>query len=155
MRFRAALKGWVAPHSTPVRGDKRRIHIVAIIYLSFLAALQLCTACGYYTCASLPQVNWSDPPAIVYGAVLSSAQLNATADNAGTFEYLPSIGTLLPAGRHVLSVRFTPADRSRYSPVTKSVNLAVEKASPVISWPSPPAMPAGTPLTSSQLHPLF
>ena len=38
------------------------------------------------------------PATISYGIALSSTQLNATANVAGTFTYLPAAGTVLKAG---------------------------------------------------------
>ena len=72
-----------------------------------------------------PAVIWPTPAAIFYGTALSGAQLNATSTVAGTFAYSPSAGTVLPAGTHTLSVTFTPADATDYSPVTESVSLTV------------------------------
>ena len=55
-----------------------------------------------------PVITWNAPAAIVYGAPLGSAQLNATANVAGFFVYSPAAGATLPAGvhaqRHVYAV---------------------------------------------------
>jgi len=62
-----------------------------------------------------PTLSWNHPAAIVYGAPLSAGQLNATATIAGTFSYLPGVGTVLPAGAgRSLSATFTPADPANF-----------------------------------------
>ena len=77
----------------------------------------------------LPKITWSNPPAITYGIALGSAQLNATADVAGSFSYTPALGTVLGAGQgRVLSVTFTPNDLLNYERVTVTVGIDVLKA---------------------------
>ena len=49
-----------------------------------------------------PTITWPAPAAITYGTALSSTQLNATANLAGTFAYTPTAGTVLTAGSHTL-----------------------------------------------------
>ena len=74
-------------------------------------------------------VAWRRPPQIVYGTVLSSAQLNATANIPGTFVYSPPLGTVLPASSgQMLSVTFTPADSVNYQPYTTNVLITVQPA---------------------------
>ncbi len=76
-----------------------------------------------------PVITWTHPADIVYGTPLGSAQLNATASVAGTFNYSPPPGTVLNVGsNHVLSVRFAPADAERYGPAEASVRLNVRPA---------------------------
>ncbi len=98
-----------------------------------------------------PTVTWATPSAITYGTPLSAAQLNATGSVTGTFSYSPAAGTVLHAGVQTLSVTFTPADTSDYSPVTTSVTLTVNQAVPLLTWPTPAAISYGTPLSSTQL----
>ena len=43
-------------------------------------------------------ITWANPADITYGTALSATQLNATADVAGTFAYMPVAGTVLNAG---------------------------------------------------------
>ena len=99
-----------------------------------------------------PVVTWAVPAAITYGTVLGGPQLNATASVAGTFTYSPAAGTLLGAGTQTLQVKFTPADAVSYTSVNKSVSLAVKQATPVLTWPVPAAITAGTALTAAQLN---
>lgn len=72
------------------------------------------------------EIKWPTPHPVPYGTALSDQQLNATASVPGSFAYGPSAGNVLPAGRHMLSAIFTPADRARYSAMQASVPLQVE-----------------------------
>jgi hypothetical protein len=100
---------------------------------------------------NVPVVSWTPPAAISYGTALSSTQLNATANVAGTFAYTPAQGTILPAGTQTLSVLFTPNDTQTYSSATATVSLTVNQATPVITWPTPAAVAAGSALSATQL----
>ena len=71
-----------------------------------------------------PTITWSNPAAIAIGTPLGAAQLNATANVAGTFVYTPPAGTILPAGTSQLSVAFRP-NNGNYSPATKTVQITV------------------------------
>jgi len=64
-----------------------------------------------------PSLSWSPPADIVFGTELSALQLNAACDDdiEGTFEYSPAAHTILNAGEHELSVKFTPCDLFDYS----------------------------------------
>jgi hypothetical protein len=73
-------------------------------------------------------VAWSNPSNITYGTALSAAQLTATANVAGSFEYSPALGTILNAGTHNLSVTFTPADAANHSGATAAVSIVVARA---------------------------
>jgi hypothetical protein len=72
-----------------------------------------------------PIVTWATPAPITHGAALGSAQLNATADVAGTFAYSPAAGTKPAAGTRTLSVTFTPTDIGNYTTAKASVTLVV------------------------------
>src|SRR6202011_1283898 len=56
------------------------------------------------------------------------------------------------AGSATLSVTFTPTDTTNYITVTKTVQLTVNKATPVITWGPPAAITYGTALSSTQLN---
>src|SRR5206468_1616458 len=99
-----------------------------------------------------PAVSWSSPPDIVYGTVLSGAELNATANAPGTLAYSPAAGTVLGAGPQTLAVTFTPTDAANYSGATASVLLNVTKATSTIAWPTPSDIVYGTALGASQLN---
>jgi hypothetical protein len=98
-----------------------------------------------------PTVTWPAPAAIVYGTSLSAAQLDATASVAGSFAYSPAAGAVLGAGTQTLSVTFTPTNTTDYNPVTTTVSLTVNQATPAITWASPAAITYGTALSAAQL----
>ena len=99
-----------------------------------------------------PVITWNNPPGIVYGTALSATQLNATASVAGTFVYTPAAGSIPAAGTDTLSVTFTPTDTTDYSTVTKTVQITVTQAAPVITWNNPASITYGTALSATQLN---
>ena len=99
-----------------------------------------------------PIVTWANPAGISYGTALSAAQLNATANVAGTFVYSPAAGTVLDAGTQPLSVTFTPTDGVNYSTATAGVSIVVGKTAPIVSWANPAGIVYGTALSSTQLN---
>ena len=101
---------------------------------------------------NVPVITWNTPAAITYGAALGNSQLNATANVAGTFSYNPAAGTVPKGGTQTLSVTFTPTDTKTYSAATASVQLTVNKATPVVTWPAPAPISAGTALSATQLN---
>jgi RHS repeat-associated protein len=74
---------------------------------------------------AVPKITWATPAAIPVGTALSSTQLNATANTAGTFTYSPAAGVVLAAGTQTLSVNFAPSNTTEYAPATASVQLTV------------------------------
>ncbi len=77
-------------------------------------------------------LTWPSPAAISAGTALSDAQLNATAQVAGTtttvagaFFYTPPAGTMLGAGTHLLNVAFTPTDAVNYLGAMATVSITV------------------------------
>jgi Flp pilus assembly CpaE family ATPase len=105
------------------------------------------------TVAKIPSViEWPAPAPITYGARLSAAQLCATASVPGTFDYNPALGAVLAAGKHKLSVAFTPRDSQEYSTSQASVSLAVARATPSVEWPIPAPIPEGIALGAVQLN---
>jgi hypothetical protein len=99
----------------------------------------------------VPTVTWNTPAAISYGTALSATQLSATASVAGAFAYTPAAGTVLRAGTRKLSATFTPTDKKTYTAATAVVWLKVNQATPVITWPAPAPIAAGTALSAAQL----
>src|SRR5439155_1302971 len=100
-----------------------------------------------------PPITWPTPSGITYGTALSATQLNATANTAGTFAYLPAAGTVLNAGAsQSLSVTFTPTDTANYTTATASVSISVAKATPTITWAAPGGITYGTALSATQLN---
>ena len=98
-----------------------------------------------------PTITWATPAGIIYGTVLSGAQLNATTAVAGSFVYTPALGNVLSAGTNTLSVAFTPTDAVNYTTATKTVQLTVGQATPPITWTAPTGVSYGTALSSAQL----
>src|ERR1700677_4823948 len=101
-----------------------------------------------------PAITWGKPAAISYGTALSSTQLNATANVAGTFTYTPAAGTVLKAGTQTLSAVFTPTN-STYSAATATVQLTVNQATPAITWAALAPIATGTALSAPQLTATF
>ena len=75
-----------------------------------------------------PVVSWSAPGSIAYGTPLGAAHLAARATVAGQFAYGQTMGTLLGAGTHELTVLFTPIDSSNYTTATGATTLTVDRA---------------------------
>jgi Flp pilus assembly CpaE family ATPase len=97
-------------------------------------------------------VDWPVPEDIPYGTALGATQLNATATVPGTFVYTPGPGYKLPAGTHTLWVTFTPESAAGEEPLQTSVSITVTKATPVITWPEPAAIPSGAAIGAAQLN---
>ncbi len=104
------------------------------------------------TAKPVPTITWPTPAAIVYGTALGATQLDAAASVPGTFAYSPAAGTVFTAGQHTLSAVFTPNDSTDFSSAIASVVLTVSPATPVLSWPTPAAVPTGTILSATQLN---
>jgi hypothetical protein len=102
--------------------------------------------------SNVPTITWAAPAAITYGTALSSTQLDAKANVAGTFTYTPAAGTVLKAGKQTLAVTFTPSDTKTYSAATASAQLTVNQAAPVITWAAPASIATGTALGAAQLN---
>lgn len=120
-----------------------------------ICAVRVLSGCGGGGSSSTTPVTstitWSAPAAITYGTALSSTQLNATANYAGTFTYSPASGTVLSAGTHTLNATFTPSDSTKATSATATNSITVNKATPAITWSTPTAVTVGTALSSAQL----
>jgi hypothetical protein len=80
-----------------------------------------------------PVLAWNAPAPITHGTPLSTTQLNATANVAGSFTYTPAAGTVIEAGpSRTLSATFTPADAANYDAGTVSTTIVVHKAVPTV-----------------------
>lgn len=101
---------------------------------------------------AMPRIIWPTPEPIVYGTPLSTGQLNATASEDGTFEYYPTMGTVLAVGEHTPSVTFRARDNEDYPSVQTAVLLSVVMAKPSISWNPPETISAGTALSANELN---
>jgi hypothetical protein len=100
----------------------------------------------------VPALAWSSPAAIVYGSILDTAQLNATANVPGTFTYSPAAGAVLSAGINILHAGFTPADAVHYTAGSATVSMSVQQAISVLAWGTPAAITYGTLLNATQLN---
>jgi hypothetical protein len=99
-----------------------------------------------------PTVTWTTPTAITYGTPLSATQLNASSTVSGSFNYTPTLGTVLGVGPQTLSVTLTPTDATDYTTATTTVQLTVNQATPTVSaWPTASAITFGQTLASSTL----
>jgi hypothetical protein len=105
----------------------------------------------------LPLITWLPPADITYGTPLGAAQLNASADAAGTFTYSPAAGTVLGVTDTpvILTVTFVPAeDESQVfdtatattfiSVAPAPLTLAVNPATKLYLDPLPPFSTAAT-----------
>lgn len=78
-----------------------------------------------------PVITWANPADIISGTLLSTTQLNATADVPGVFIYTPAVGTKLDVGTNQdLKVDFTPTDLVNYNTISKTVKINVTAAEP-------------------------
>ena len=97
-----------------------------IFPLFIIGASLMFTNCKKEVTKKDPVITWANPADITYGMLLSSTQLNATADLSGTFDYTPAIGTKLEVGANQdLNVVFTPSDLVGYNKTTKKVKINV------------------------------
>jgi len=80
---------------------------------------------------AVSMVTWPTPADIIQGTPLGAAQLNASANVAGSFAYSPAFGTVLPVGSgQALSVVFTPIDTGNYTQATATVLINVLAVQP-------------------------
>jgi len=93
-----------------------------------------------------PPIVWATPAPIIYGTALSSTQLDATSQLAGSFSYTPVAGTVLAVGTQTLNTTFTPTDIIDYTTKTASVSLQVLPATPnaVLTSSANPIFATGT-----------
>lgn len=75
-----------------------------------------------------PVITWPQPAPITNPAPLTTTQLDAMANVAGTFVYSPSAGTVLAPGNQTLTTTFAPDDATDYDTATASVTLVVNPA---------------------------
>ena len=99
-----------------------------------------------------PAVAWSTPASIAYGTALTTKQLRAMASAPGKFVYTPPVGEILAAGVHTLTVDFTPTDTASFTTAQATVQIAVTKATPAITWQAPAAISYGTALSARELN---
>ena len=95
----------------------------------------------------------TDPTAeaITYGQTLAEATLSGgAASQEGSFAWADN--TVKPnAGTASVEVVFTPNDADNYLSSSTTIELTVNKATPVITWPTANSMSAGHPLSDAAL----
>jgi RHS repeat-associated protein len=90
-----------------------------------------------------PTITWATPAAIPYGTPLSSTQLNASMNTAGTCYYTPDTGIVLEVGTQTLAVDCVPNDMVDYNiPAEQTVSLTVSQSTPSIWISNLPASAA-------------
>ncbi|MEY2408983.1 MAG: hypothetical protein QOF48_1653, partial [Verrucomicrobiota bacterium] len=100
-----------------------------------------------------PVVTWPRPANISYGQSLGAAQLNATANVAGSFAYAPLAGVVLNVGNNQsLLATFTPTATTNYETVIRTNLITVTPGIPLITWSSPAPVTNGTVLGAVQLN---
>jgi hypothetical protein len=103
-----------------------------------------------------PTITWPAASGITYGQTLASSTLsggsalNGTTTVTGSFAFTTPT-TAPTAGTDPESVTFTPTDTTDYNPVTGSVNVVVNKATPTITWPAASGITYGQTLASATL----
>jgi hypothetical protein len=91
-----------------------------------------------------PVITWATPADIVYGTALGASRLNAAADVAGAFVYIPALDTVPAAGENqTLRVNFTPDDGINYNGATAEVSINVMKADQAITFAELPDVEYG------------
>ena len=128
--------------SVPGNGDTGDVIVVSVTPNDGTLNGATVTDTATVTGPAVPTIAWSTPAAIVYGTLLGSSQLDATASALvdgqivnvpGTFTYTPLAGTLLAAGTQTLNVSFLPTDTTDYTPATGSTTLIVSPAPLTVS----------------------
>ena len=100
-------------------------------------------------------IFWEIPAVIRAGIELSSSVLNAICNEGidGIIEYYPPVGTVLPAGDHILAATFTPSNEAQYASSKSFVQLkVVEPVFVHILWSPPAKIIFGTELSKIQLN---
>jgi len=134
-----------------VRSTDRKSRSRTLAVAAAACLLTVCWSCGGTSAPFTLDTNWPKPAAISYGTPLSATQLDASASVPGMFVYSPASGTVLGVGVQTLAATFTPSDPDHNNPVSCSTTLMVTPATPVITWPTPPAISQGTALSATQL----
>lgn len=92
----------------------------------FSVILLLTSGCGDAFVKLDPEITWENPKDIGAGVLLSSTQLNAIADVAGTFIYTPDLGVTLDKGENQeLKVEFIPKHLTAFNSVNHTVLINV------------------------------
>ncbi|MEI6084335.1 MAG: MBG domain-containing protein [Verrucomicrobiota bacterium] len=144
----------VATFSTSALTAGGSAHSVTAVYATdgnFLASTS--PAVSQTVNRATPTVSvWPTASGITYGQALSASTLSGgSASVPGTFAFTAPSTTPV-AGTYSAAVTFTPTDTANYTTVAGSVNVAVAKATPVITWNNPANITYGTALSAGQLN---
>lgn len=88
---------------------------------------------------AVPQITWTQPSAIPFGASLDTTELDASAADAsgnaldGAFSYQPAAGTVLNAGTMTLTTLFSPLDTTDYTTATSETTITVNPSTPAVA----------------------
>jgi len=97
-----------------------------------------------------PTVTWPTASAITWGQALSASRLSGGSSN-GTFSWTSASTVPASMGSNTESVTFTPTDGTDYNNATGTVSVTVNKATPVVTWPTASAINFGQKLSKSNL----
>ena len=105
---------------------------------------------GFSVAQITTQATWNAPASIVFGTLLSSTQLDATASVPGNPVYSPGPGALLGLGAGLtLSVTFTPTEPVDYTTAHASPTITVTPAMPFLSVSAPGGTFDGSPYAAA------
>jgi len=96
-----------------------------------------------------PSVTWPTAATITYGTALSTSALTG-GSGAGSFAWTngATIPTVTNSG---YQVTFTPTDATNYNTLTQTVTIMVNKANPIVTWPTGLTATYGQTLSSISL----
>lgn len=99
-------------------------------------------------------ITWPAPESITYGTPLSATQLNASVSGTtGAATYNQPLGTILPVGKHTLTVTF--AADSNYWSATASVDIVVLNANAIENYSNIDIKVYPNPVEGNLLHVLL
>jgi hypothetical protein len=116
-------------------------------YNSVVSTVSLVVAQATPTITDLPLTL----PIIFDQSLAASALIDGSASVSGSFAFADTNATPANAGTYSASIVFTP-DNPNYAVVTTTVNVEVNHATPVISWPVATLINYGNPLSASALN---
>jgi hypothetical protein len=139
----ASSLGTGATLTYPANAAGQYVQVVVTAIDPFGTSAQAASSWVAVHLPATPVITWNAPAAFVYGAALSTTQLDATASVPGTFAYTPAASAVLHAGANqTLSVIFTPSDQVDYVQASANVTLTVT-AAPLTITAANAAMTAG------------